>query len=166
MSHYLYLWVDSLWFWKMFNCNPPIAHCCPILRGWGIQVDHWSTISSWFWYMGRKNKYWYFFCLEIWILAWRSHGKNHGTFFWDFCGNLVRNKLQWNFNRNLSIFIRENAIENFVCEMAAIILSRLQCVNHFDAGWIWNIPGKLGQYSLPEWISCYVCQIVLIDIKC
>ena len=40
-------------------------------------------------------------------------------------GPLVRNKLQWNFNRNSNIFIQENARENIICEMASI-LSRLQ----------------------------------------
>ena len=30
----------------MFNCNPPIALCYPLLWGGGILVDHWSTISS------------------------------------------------------------------------------------------------------------------------
>ena len=30
----------------MFNCNPPIAHCHPLLWGGGILVDHLSTISS------------------------------------------------------------------------------------------------------------------------
>ena len=38
------------------------------------------------------------------------------------------NQLQWNFNQNLNIFIQENAIENVVCEIAAI-LSGPQCVN-------------------------------------
>ena len=38
----------ALWFWTMFNCNPPIAHCHPLLWGGGILVDHWSTISSYF----------------------------------------------------------------------------------------------------------------------
>ena len=36
----------ALWFWTMFNCKPPIAHCHPLLWGGGILVDHWSTISS------------------------------------------------------------------------------------------------------------------------
>ena len=36
----------ALWFWTMFNCNPPIAHCHPLIWGGGILVDHWSTISS------------------------------------------------------------------------------------------------------------------------
>ena len=38
------------------------------------------------------------------------------------------NKLQWNFNRNSNIFIRENTFESVVCEMAAM-LSWPQCVN-------------------------------------
>ena len=48
------------------------------------------------------------------------------------CLNIVkwtlRNKLQWNFNRNSYIFIKENVFENVVCDMAAI-LSRPQCDN-------------------------------------
>ena len=41
---------------------------------------------------------------------------------------IIRNKLQWNCNRNSNIFIQDNAFENIVCEMAAI-LSRPHCVN-------------------------------------
>ena len=40
----------------------------------------------------------------------------------------LSNKLQWNFNRNSCIFIPENAFENVVWKMAAI-LSRSQCVS-------------------------------------
>ena len=36
-------------------------------------------------------------------------------------------KLQWNFNRNSNIFIKENTFENVVFEMAAIF-ARSQCV--------------------------------------
>ena len=39
----------------------------------------------------------------------------------------LRNKLQWNFNRNSNIFIKKNVFESVVCEMASI-LSRPQCV--------------------------------------
>ena len=40
---------------------------------------------------------------------------------WTNAGILtIRNKLQWNFNRNSYIFIQENAFENGVCEMASI----------------------------------------------
>ena len=45
----------------------------------------------------------------------------------------LRNKLQWNFNRNSNNFIQENAFEVVVCEMAAILF-RPECVNSF--AWI------------------------------
>ena len=44
------------------------------------------------------------------------------------CYYTLGNKLQWHFNRNFNIFIQENAFEDVVCEMPAI-LSRIQCVN-------------------------------------
>ena len=34
----------------------------------------------------------------------------------------VMNKFQWNFNQNTKLFIDENAHENIVCEMAAIVV--------------------------------------------
>ena len=37
-------------------------------------------------------------------------------------------KVQWNFNRHSNIFIQENAVENVVWKMAAM-LSRPQCVD-------------------------------------
>ena len=50
------------------------------------------------------------------------------------CWNIVNwtlgNKLQWNFNRNLYIFIQENAFENVVWKMAAISLG-LNVLNRF-----------------------------------
>ena len=77
-------------------------------------------------YMRRQtNHHWF----REWLVAWTapSHYLNQ-------CLNIVnstlRNKLQWNFNRNSNIFIQENVLENGVCEMASI-LSRPQCVNSF-----------------------------------
>ena len=32
-----------------------------------------------------------------------------------------RNKFQWNYNQNSNIFIQENAFENVICKMAAIL---------------------------------------------
>ena len=43
------------------------------------------------------------------------------------------NKFQWNLNCNLHFFIKENALENGVCEMASI-LSRPQCVYYSPDG--------------------------------
>ena len=60
-------------------------------------------------------------------------GSNNGlspSHYLNQCWNIVNwalgNKLQWNLNRNLYIFIQENAFENVVWKMAAI-LSRPQC---------------------------------------
>ena len=46
---------------------------------------------------------------------------------WNIANWTIRNTLQWNFSRNSSIFIQENAFEIVVCEMV-VILSRPQCV--------------------------------------
>ena len=40
---------------------------------------------------------------------------------WNIGNSNLRNKLQWNFNRNSYIFIHENAFESVICEMAAIL---------------------------------------------
>ena len=50
--------------------------------------------------------------------------------FWNIVNLTPGNKLQWNLDLNLYMFIKWNAFENFVCETAAI-LSRSQCVNDF-----------------------------------
>ena len=42
----------------------------------------------------------------------------------------IRNKLRWNRNWNLYIFFQENAFENVVCEMVAI-LSGYHWVDYF-----------------------------------
>ena len=41
----------------------------------------------------------------------------------------LRNKLQLNINRDATVVIQENAFENVVCEMTAILF-RSQCVKH------------------------------------
>ena len=56
----------------------------------------------------------------------------------------LRNKLHWNYNQNTKIFIHENAAENIVCEMVAI-LSRER--------WVKNM-----WYSgIQPWISLSCC---------
>ena len=50
---------------------------------------------------------------------------------WNITNWTLRNKLQWNFNRNSNIFIQENAFESIVCEMTAI-LPRPQCVKRIQ----------------------------------
>ena len=65
-------------------------------------------------------------CFRYRLVAWpaSSHYLNQ---CWNIVDWTLRNKIQWNLNRNSCIFIEWNAFENVVWEMAAI-LSRPQCV--------------------------------------
>ena len=71
------------------------------------------------------NQHWF----RQWLVAWStpSHYQNQ---CWNIVNKTLRNKLQWNVNRNSNIFIQENWFESVVCEMLAI-LSRPQYVNIF-----------------------------------
>ena len=67
------------------------------------------------------------------------------------CSNIVnwtlRNKLQWNLNRNSYSFIQENVFENVVCKMASIS-SRPQCVKIFcDIQTAWQLVFKLHPWN-------------------
>ena len=48
----------------------------------------------------------------------------------------LRNKIQWNFNRNSNIFMQENVSENVFCKMVAI-LSQPQCVKNWTTPQVW-----------------------------
>ena len=65
-------------------------------------------------------------CFRQWLVACSAPGQ-----YLNQCWNIVNwtlgDKLQWKFNRNLNTLIHENAFENVIWEIAAI-LSRPQCV--------------------------------------
>ena len=71
----------------------------------------------------ESNHHWFRQRLVAWTAP--SHYLNQ---CWNIVHWTLRNKLQWNLNRNSYIFIHENAFENVVWKMAAI-LSRPQSVN-------------------------------------
>ena len=78
-------------------------------------LTHWDQVTS-----------------LVQIMACQLAGADQATsHFLNQCWNIVnlnlRNKLHWNVNEGSYIFIQENACENVVCEMAAI-LSQPQCV--------------------------------------
>ena len=68
------------------------------------------------------NHHWF----RKWLVAWPvpSHYLNQ---CWNIVNWTLGNKIKWNLNRDLNIFIQENAFENGVWKMAAV-LSRPQCV--------------------------------------
>ena len=99
------------------NVQLQSTHCYPLLWGGGILVDHWSAISSWF---------------SWWLVTWPapSHYLNQ---WWNIVDWTLGNKLQWNLNQNLHIFIQESACENVVWEMSSILFQP-QCVNTLTFG--------------------------------
>ena len=106
-------------------------------------------------YMCQKiNHHWFI----QWLVAWSapSHYLNE-------CWNIVnwnpRNKLQWNINRNSYIFVQDNALENVIWKIAAI-LSRPQCVN-------WTLGNKLQwNFNGSQYIFFKKMHFKLLSEKC
>ena len=84
---------------------------------------HWWTCQHWF----RK-----------WLGAWLVP-RHYLNQWWHIVNYTIRNTFQWNIIWNSKGFIPENAIENVVCEMAAI-LSLPQCVNGTIVGLLYWHP--------------------------
>ena len=76
---------------------------------------------------------------------------------WNIVNSNLRNKLQWNRKRNLYIFIQENAFENVVWKMAAI-LSRHQCVDVTILGSKSGDVDALAYSGVKCWYSVSLCQ--------
>ena len=110
------------------------------------------------------NHHWF----RWWLVAWTapSHYLNQ---YWNIVNWTLRNKLQWNFNRDSHIFIQENALVN-VGKMVAI-LSLPQCVKTQAAAWgqylhttinksMWyqtkiKIPASCYTEGVGPWINSY-----------
>ena len=61
----------ALWFWTMFNCNPPIAHCHPLLWGGGILVLVWLWCPF---CEGSRDSWHLYQCLMIpWLFLKAQH---------------------------------------------------------------------------------------------
>ena len=112
---YMLQWMGSalaqIMAWYLFGAKPSSeAICWDTAERWAQCVRHWVL-------QDRKSFFFFFhYLMQCWNIVNWTHG----------------NKLQWNLNQNLYIFIQENASENVVCEIAAI-LSRGTWIN-------WLIP--------------------------
>ena len=71
---------------------------------------------------------WHWF--RYWLVAYTA-SSHYLKQCWNIVNWTLRNKLQWNFNRNSNIFTQENVFESIVCNMAAI-LSRKRWVYTFS----------------------------------
>ena len=125
-----------------------IMHCLSHWRRWVsyksplgffqqfLRLTHWGRVTH--------------ICVDKLTIIGSDNGLSPGrrqlSHYLNQCWNIVnwtlRNKLQWNLNRNSNIFIHENAFESVVCEMATI-LSRPQCVKsreimHAPTYWLFS----------------------------
>ena len=117
--------------------------------------------------VGNLGHHWF----GWWLVAW-SVPSYYLKQCWDTINWTVRNKFQWYFNRNSCIFIQENALGNFVCEMAAI-LSRPQCVNSwlmyctissvkdYQNWWSDVVRWKTGNVNSSPPSDAYLCQWIV-----
>ena len=87
-------------------------------------LTHWGRVTHI--YVSRLGHHQF----KWWIVAW-SAPSNYLKQWWIIVNWTHGNKLRWICNRNSNIFIEENAFENVVCKMSAI-LCRCQCVNSRD----------------------------------
>ena len=93
---------------------------CKFLKGNGA-LTRWGRVTHIYVWTTYQH------CFRQWLVALSapSHYLNQ---CWNFVNSKFGNKFQWNLKRNSCIFIYENAFQNVICEMAAI-LSRPQCIN-------------------------------------
>ena len=84
-------------------------------------LTHWGQVT----YICVRNLVHHWF--RLWLVAYLT-ASHYLTQCWNSVNWTLGKWLQWNFNWNSYIFIEENALENVVCKMAAILF-QLQCVN-------------------------------------
>ena len=109
------------------NCWAP-TRCQVITRTSGDLLLAGHLLTQWGWVTHIcVNK----LTIIVQIMACCLAGAKPLSECWNIVNWTLGNKLQWNFNQNLNIFIQENAFENVIWKMAAI-WSRPQCVNELQ----------------------------------
>ena len=88
-----------------------------------ISLTHWGQVTCIC--VSNLGHHWFILWLVTWLVPIHYLNRCWGVVNWT-----LKNKLQWNFNQSPYIFIQENAFENVVWKMAAI-LSLPQCVKEF-----------------------------------
>ena len=67
------------------------------------------------------NPSWMLFCVPIHYVAAEFATSNYLNQCWLIVNWTLRNKFQWKLNQKSNIFIQKSALQNAVCEMAAIL---------------------------------------------
>ena len=119
------------------NCdNSIVKPIVGVLASWDcIQLTHWSRVTH-IWVSELCHH-----CLRWCFVDW-STPSHHLKQYWDTVNWTLGEKLSWNSDQNMEIFIHEKAFDNVVCENLTI-LSRPQCVirenqwrNRISARWL------------------------------
>ena len=105
---------NTVIFFQNTHIDPPWL-TCEVRVNWLRPSDAYICLSE-------QDHHWF----RWWLVAWPapSHYLNQ---CWVIVNWTLRNKLRWNLNQNLCIFIQENALENVLWKIA-VILSQPQCV--------------------------------------
>ena len=117
-----------LWWWAMMDIeNLNDSYWCGITLPWSalpwdiMRLDiFWKQLPG----APFTKRDWHR-CLATCLAP--SHYLNQ---HWLIINWTLRNKLQWNFNQNMEIYIHKNAFENVVCEMAAILPREIWVKKH------------------------------------
>ena len=107
--------------WEMLVTDCRYIFMFPKVNLWWHGLTHWGQVTQ--------------ICVNNLTIISSDNGLSphrRQAIIWTDAGILLipplRNQIQWNLNQNSHLFIQENALENTVCKMAAI-LCWLQCVN-------------------------------------
>ena len=110
----------------------------------------------------QYGKHWF----RLWPVAYLapSHYLHQ---WWVIVNWILRNTLQWNFNQNTKLIIHENAFENIVCEVAAI-LSRGRWVYRDWSAWrfIINVLLEFATPSIAHLDIWYLSCLLLSHTPC
>ena len=137
-------------FCKIWGCFIPFPNVPLIMRMIHCQsviLCQWYICNSSLYYVKDMNvKKMFVELIDFKYLMWSVHrcciyasvnwiiigSDNYINQCWIVANCARRNKLKWNFDRNTELYIHENAPENTVCEMVAI-LSR-----EWEMSWVIN----------------------------
>ena len=109
------------WLFTQSFIQPQIKENIKDPRNWPLCGEFTGTV---------ENVYIWWCHHVVQIMACRLDNASANLKQWcNILNWILRNKLQWNLDRNWNIFIKENTFENVIWEMLPIS-SRPQCVNH------------------------------------
>ena len=101
LSHYIY---------NVYINTYALINWCPL----SSPLIHWSRVMCAC--INERGHHWFM----QWLLAY-SASNHYLNQPWHIVKWAIRNKFQWDFNRNTAISVQENEFENIVCKLPGIL---------------------------------------------